>query len=262
MKYSTLATSAIVFGLFCLSIVSCNIAHSYGFPQKIGDAEATFSGNEILVKNFPHYTQGIISANQISFGNFSFYELDKFIYDVVSFSSNDEIIISIQYVEEDKYGNKTEGDKITIGKVNVSESKKYKDFQYWKNIYSSDKMFWEHIEKSKKQNSVHIYPPYPVYSNEQPSNEGNNQSSSNSINNGNSSENNKTKSLEEERIASELRWTNPVYLKTRMDEIVIDVLGQESIETGAQFNYICQESEEFYKLFNRYFELTGKNPYN
>ncbi|WP_071145387.1 hypothetical protein [Bacteroides ihuae] len=251
------------------------------YTKKIGDAEAVFNGNEILVKNFPHYTQGISGVNEISFGDFSFDELDKFIYEIVNNSSLNEIYIAIQYADEDIYGHKTDGEKITIGRADVRESKKYIDFEHWNQVNNTSDMFWkdkreydELIARSTNNSSFSIIPAYVPrdiknitpwvigdfsnvvatdisddcdnISKEEASNDSGNKDSIN----------------EKERIAGELRWTNPVYLKARMDEIVLQILGQENIETGAQFNFVCQESEEFYKLINRYMELTGENAYN
>jgi len=123
--------------LFCASmLLSCSDKNI-----TIGSASVSYNGNEILVTNFPHPTQGTSSLYGESFGSFSFDELDKYVYKIATNSSQNTIYITIQFSEKDDHGNVSQGKQITIGAIDVNDSKKFADFSSWKGKYGTYKMW-------------------------------------------------------------------------------------------------------------------------
>ena len=109
--------------------------------KRSGEASMSYNGNEILVKNFPRPTTGTSSLFGESFGSFSFDEFDRYVYKIVKGSSQNTIYIAIQFSEKDNYGNISLGKKITIGSVDVVDSKNFADFSYWQRRYGTYKMW-------------------------------------------------------------------------------------------------------------------------
>ena len=118
----------------------------FGYRTTIADSKVVLNKNEIVITNFPYYSIGMIGFNQVSFGEFSFTELDEFVYKVATETDYNELYITIQYIEENYYGNKIPGDRITIGKVNAIDSKKFVDFEHWQERNSIYKMFMKNIK--------------------------------------------------------------------------------------------------------------------
>jgi len=134
--------------------------------KKHREASMSYSGNEILAKNFPRPTIGTSSLYGESFGSFSFDEFDRYVYKIVKSSSQNTIYIAIQFSERDSYGNTSLGKKITIGSVDVADSKNFADFSYWQRKYGTYKMwnkdYKEYEEKYLKnsQGGFRIIPAY------------------------------------------------------------------------------------------------------
>jgi len=119
--------------------------------KKIGETSLSYNGNEILIKNFPRPTHGTSSLYGESFGSFSFDELDKYAYRIATSSSQNTIYVTIQFSEKDSYGNVSSGKEITIGEIDVSDSKKFTDFSYWKGKYGTYKM-WNKDKREYEEN--------------------------------------------------------------------------------------------------------------
>ncbi|MEG2339573.1 MAG: hypothetical protein RSB69_02305 [Odoribacter sp.] len=120
----------------------------------IGEAKVTFKNNEIFVSNFPRYSMGVGSMFGVDFGNFSFNKLDKFVYKIATESANSQYIyITIQTTKTDQYGNVSADKSITIGKIEVAESKRYSDFNYWirELKHQTKEMFWKDKQEYDKQ---------------------------------------------------------------------------------------------------------------
>jgi hypothetical protein len=134
-----------------------------------GKVSFSYLGNEIIVKNFSHPTQGIASLYGENFGAFSFDELDKYAYKEAKKSSQNIIYIAIQFVEKDDYGNTSLGKKITIGSIDVNDSKLFADFNSWKRKYGTYKMWNKDREEYDKkymrnnQNGFRIIRIIPAY---------------------------------------------------------------------------------------------------
>ena len=112
---------AILASVSILTICSCTI---FSNSTKIGDAKVFVRGNEIVATNFPYPAVDIASIGSVSWGGFSFDDFDEFIYKQVQKSSTNELYIVIQHVGKDEYGHKQTGEEITIGRIDVNESKK------------------------------------------------------------------------------------------------------------------------------------------
>jgi len=155
MKNSIIILLASIFILF-----SCS-------ENKNGEASMSYNGSEILVKNFPYPTRGTSSLYGESFGSFSFDKLDKYVYKVAESSSQNTIYIVIQFSEKDNYGNSSLGEKITIGSIDVDDSKNFANFDYWQQKYGTYKMWNKDREVYNKnylqggsQGSFRIIPAY------------------------------------------------------------------------------------------------------
>lgn len=122
---------------FVFKVAGCSIS--------IGSAEVTFYDHTIFISDFPPYSVGLTGFNQVSFrDDFSFEELDEFVYKIVTEKSDHGIInIVIQMTSQDRYGYSYQNDPVTIGSININESKRYKDFFHWKQNYSTKKMFYD-----------------------------------------------------------------------------------------------------------------------
>lgn len=141
-------TSLIVIGTVLLGICSCTV---FSNSAKIGDAKISVRGNDIVATNVPYPSVGIAGIGRVSWGNFSFDEFDEFIFKQAKKSSADELYIVIQHVGEDKYGQKKLGKEITIGKVDVNESKKYADFYHWNLRYDTYDMYMKDYYEYERQ---------------------------------------------------------------------------------------------------------------
>ena len=117
-----------------MALCSCTI---FTNSTKIGDAKVFVRGNKIVATNFPCPAVGIASIGRVSWGGFFFDDFDEFIYKQAKKTSANELYIVIQHVEKDEYGHKQTGEEITIGKIDVNESRKYANFYHWKRQYST-----------------------------------------------------------------------------------------------------------------------------
>ena len=111
-----------------LMLCSCDMINGY---RKIGEAKVFYSEGELLVDNFPQYTIGAAGIGILSFGSFSFEELDEYVYRTARSASTEKVYISIRTNYEDTYGNAVKGKTITIGYIDVGDTKKYTDFDHW-----------------------------------------------------------------------------------------------------------------------------------
>jgi hypothetical protein len=122
-------------------LLLCTFALFSCSEKKNGETSISYSGDDILVKNFPHPTTGTSSMYGENFGSFSFDELDRYVYNFVKGSSQNIVYITLQFSEKDTYGNTSFGNKITIGSVDVADSKKFVDFNSWQSKYGTYKMW-------------------------------------------------------------------------------------------------------------------------
>lgn len=139
--------------LVVLVLNSCDIV-GVGTTKSIGSAKASFQNDEIFVSNFPSYS--MLFHNQPDFGDFSFTELDEFVYKIATTQADTNYLyVTIQPISRDSYGNVSNDSPITIGKIDVSESKKYADFNAWKKNYrhSTERMFWKDEQEYNAQNA-------------------------------------------------------------------------------------------------------------
>lgn len=128
----------IVLVFLCLN--SCEWFHPSVGSLRIGAAEVSFDGRDVLVRNFPRYRQQL---SKVSWGDFSFEELDRFIYDAVCNASSDTVCVLIEYSDGVRYGNGKAGKRIVMGRLPVMEGCKYVDFDRWNRVYASSRMFWK-----------------------------------------------------------------------------------------------------------------------
>ncbi|WP_294598656.1 hypothetical protein [uncultured Rikenella sp.] len=126
-----------VFFLCALILSACDSLSGLT-PKKIGDTKIYLENNNIIAEDFPYPREMGFS---VDWGSFSFKEFDEFVYQQVIKSQSNVIWIVIQHKETDSYGHSALGEKITIGKIDVIESKKYADFQSWNRHYSTYKMW-------------------------------------------------------------------------------------------------------------------------
>lgn len=120
--------------LFILLTFACN-------RKKFGDVliEVFPEQAKIDINNLPYGQTGIHGFNTITYPEgFSFEDIDEAIYDyLVSKNFNNNIVaINIRYGGKDGYGKDTLGKLITIGHLNIEESKKYASFADWKRKYN------------------------------------------------------------------------------------------------------------------------------
>ena len=116
---------------------------------KIGDCKVYQVGNEIFVEGF-NYTIGLSGINQTSF-NVDFDELDKYIYNKVQSASSDLYITLLVDNGEDEYGNKEEYTPITIGVIDIDDSKRYADYEHWHRKYNTTDMFYKDKREYDRQ---------------------------------------------------------------------------------------------------------------
>ena len=76
---------------------------------------------------------------------------DEFVYKQSKKSSANELYIVIQHVGKDEYGHKQTGEEITIGKIDINESKKYADFYHWKRQYSTYDMWMKDYDDYQRK---------------------------------------------------------------------------------------------------------------
>lgn len=124
------------------NIIDQAISYVTQTSTTIGDAKVTFNGNVVLVTNFS-YSIGITGINQYSYDGFSFYKLDEFVYKMIMRKATGSYVtIKMNVARKDKYGNKIDN-IVEIGRIDVAESKKYKDFNFWRqeSKHQSERMF-------------------------------------------------------------------------------------------------------------------------
>ena len=155
--------------LVCVSILTLYGCTIFTNSTKIGDAKVFVRGNEIVATNFPYPAVGITSIGSVSWGGFSFDDFDEFIYKQAKKSSANELYIVIQHIGKDEYGHRETGEEITIGKIDVNESKKYADFYHWSRKYSTYDMWMKDYDDYQRKylkrdnpydTSVRIVPRY------------------------------------------------------------------------------------------------------
>ncbi|MBR4951458.1 MAG: hypothetical protein IKY56_00510 [Alistipes sp.] len=124
----------------------------------MGESRVYRSGNEIFVDDFS-YSQGISSINGKNY-SVDIKMLDEYIYHVCTTTSENYIYVTIRRVFKNQYGEKSY-ENITIGKIDVAESKKYKSFSYWNDYYGFADMFYKDIREYNEQYN-RIGDPYTV----------------------------------------------------------------------------------------------------
>lgn len=134
-----------------ISILTLYSRTMFTNSTKIGDTKVFVRGNEIVATNFPYPAVGITNIGSVSWGGFSFDDFDEFIYKQAKKSSANELFIVIRHVGEDEYGHKETGKEITIGIIDVNESKKYVDFYHWKRKYSTHDMWMKDYDDYKRK---------------------------------------------------------------------------------------------------------------
>ena len=136
----------------CLLLSSCNYITDI-FGSKMGESRVYRSGNEIIVDDFS-YSQGITSINGKNY-SVDIKMLDEYIYHVCTTTSENYIYVTIRRVFENQYGEKSY-ENITIGKIDVAETKKYKSFSYWNDYYGFTKMFYKDIREYNEQYNKNV----------------------------------------------------------------------------------------------------------
>ena len=137
--------------LVCVSILTLCSCTTFTNSTKIGDTKVFVRGNEIVATNFPYPAVGITSTGSVSWGGFSFDDFDEFIYKQAKKSSANELYIVIQHIGKDEYGHRETGEEITIGKIDVNESKKYADFYHWSRKYSTYDMWMKDYDDYQRK---------------------------------------------------------------------------------------------------------------
>ena len=120
-----------------------SIKHEYTdkFGKTMGENKVHREGNEVFVDEF-YYTEGLYSIGGGRDYSLDIKEFNEYLFYVSQNSNSPFIYVTIQLRSStDKYGNKQPGRKITIGKVDTKESKKYKDLNHWINEYGFLRMF-------------------------------------------------------------------------------------------------------------------------
>ncbi len=125
--------------------------------KKIGDCIISYNNGEIVVDGF-NYKGGISAIGMIDY-NIDFKKLDGFIYAKAIKSNDSQIYITLSIPnDKDSYGNSTGNTEITIGKVDVSDSKLFADFISWEkkyntlNMFSKDRIEYENSLETNDQN--------------------------------------------------------------------------------------------------------------
>lgn len=137
-----------------------NTVHKYTdiFGKTMGKNKVYREVNEVYIEGFS-YSEGISGWNTKSY-TLDTEEFDQYLYYVCKNSEYPHIYVTIILPpSEDKYGNKSPGKRITIGKIDTSESKRYKGFEYWVKEYNFMAMFYKDYQEYNKQiekNSVSI----------------------------------------------------------------------------------------------------------
>ena len=129
------------------------------FGKTMGENKVYRKGNEVFIEGF-YYTQGISGFHSIDY-SLDIDEFEKYLYYVCNNTNYSYIYVTIiRKPTEDKYGNKYPSEKITIGKIDTAESKRYKSFEYWVREYDFMSMFNkdleeynERIERQSRNNS-------------------------------------------------------------------------------------------------------------
>ena len=125
---------------------------SEGDTLKMGDTKVYLYNNDIIVENFYGPSVGITGVGYVSWGEFSWNKLDEFVYKQAKKSSYPFLWVVLRYASEDQYGNKSLDAPITIGKIDVNETKKYQSYDYW-HRYNKTYYMWE---KDKREYDRHI----------------------------------------------------------------------------------------------------------
>ena len=137
-----------------------NVKHKYTdtFGKTMGENKVYRKGNEVFIEGF-YYSQGIAGLNSIDY-SLDIEEFNQYLYYVCSNSEYSYIYVTIiRLPQADKYGNKYPGERITIGRINTAESRRYKGYNYWVKEYNFMSMFYkdyqeyqQRIEKQRRNN--------------------------------------------------------------------------------------------------------------
>lgn len=129
--------------LFCICFTFAAMSCSFPFKEKLtfGETKVYLSNNEIIIDNFLGPAYGIAGWGSESWGDFSFDKVDEFIYKQAKKSNHDYFWVVLCYYSEDQYGNITPDERITIGKIDIKETKKYVDYSKW-HLYNKTYEMW------------------------------------------------------------------------------------------------------------------------
>lgn len=130
--------------------------------NKIGDTIVEYSTDrsEISIDNFPHGRTGIEGFNTVTYpDDFSFQRVDEAIYEFITSKNFDKshVGIKLRYTGKDQYGKDTVGKWVSIGSIDVNESKKYVDIHLWKRKFGIDELF-STIRKKQEVTNVSSLP--------------------------------------------------------------------------------------------------------
>lgn len=115
-----------------------------GDQIKIGRTKVYISGDEIIIKDFHQNFPNVFSVSQIPEWDvdFDWEKVDKFIYKQARKTKYKYLWIVVICGATDGYGKDYLMDPITIGRIDVNESKKYVDFEYWHNSSHNAHKMW------------------------------------------------------------------------------------------------------------------------
>lgn len=129
-----------------------NAVHKYTdiFGKIMGESKVYRKGNEVYIDGFS-YSEGISSWNSKSY-SLDDKEFNQYLYYVCKNSEYAYIYVTIILPpSKDKYGNQSTGERITIGKIDTAESKRYKGFEYWVKEYNFMSMFYKDYQEYNEQ---------------------------------------------------------------------------------------------------------------
>ncbi len=109
------------------------------FGETMGKSKVYRNGNEVFVEGF-NYSVGISGFNKVDY-SVDIRALDEYLFYLCQHTNYSHIYVTIIPSKVDDYGNTVLEKKITIGKIDTHESKKYKNISYWRDDYGFFKMF-------------------------------------------------------------------------------------------------------------------------
>ena len=130
-----------------IEINAWNIKHEYTdtYGKTMGKNRVYRNGDEVFIEEF-HYAVGVYGINK-PYYSLDIDAFDNYVFYVCQHTNYPYIYITIQWKSStDSYGNKIPGEKITIGKIDTKESKKYKDVNHWAYQYGFITMFSKYRE--------------------------------------------------------------------------------------------------------------------